>query len=213
MLRMPRYARVERNALADTLLTAGPDAPTLCAGWTARDLAAHVVTRDRRPDAAPGVILKPLSGWTERVRRGYRDGHSYPELVALVRQAPAWNPINLGPLDEAANTVEFFIHTEDVRRGGPGWAPRTLDAGLTGALWKRVPSLARLNLRRIRGTVRVDAPGHGGFTVGHGEPAVTVSGDPGELLLFFFGRQRAARVEITGDERLVDKLQRARFGL
>ncbi|MGC9667385.1 TIGR03085 family metal-binding protein [Planosporangium sp. 12N6] len=209
---MTRYARAERAALADALLAAGPDAPTLCAGWTARDLAAHVVIRDRRPDAVPGVLLKPLSGWTARVQRGYRDGHDFPDLVDLVRHPPAWSPLTLPALDEAANTVEFFIHTEDVRRAGPDWQPRPLDAGLAAALWRRASTLARLGLRRVGATVRVEAPGHGAVTAGEGQPAATVSGDPGELLLFFFGRQRAARVTVNGPDDLADRLREARFG-
>ncbi|GII22118.1 TIGR03085 family metal-binding protein [Planosporangium mesophilum] len=210
---MPRYALMERQALADALLDAGPDAPTLCTGWTARDLAAHVVLRDRRPDAIPGVLIRALRGWTERVQRGYRDGRDYPDLVGLVRHPPRWSPLSLAPLDEAANTLEFFIHTEDVRRGGPDRQPRPLDPGLAALLWRRVPTLARLNLRRVEETVRVEAPGHGAVTIGNGEPTVTITGDPGELVLFFYGRQSAARVDLTGPEELVDRLRRARFGL
>jgi uncharacterized protein (TIGR03085 family) len=212
MTTMPRYARIERQSLANALLDAGPDAPTLCEGWTARDLAAHVVLRDRRPDATVGIVVKPLAGWTERVQRGYRDGHPYPELVDLVRNAPRWSPLSLTALDEAANTVEFFIHTEDVRRARPGWEPRPLDPGLTARLWQRVPGAARFPLRRIDATVRVEAPSHGGFTVGDGAPAATLSGDPGELVLFFSGRQRAARVDLSGSDELISKLRRARFG-
>jgi uncharacterized protein (TIGR03085 family) len=204
---------MERHALADALLDAGPDAPTLCQGWTARDLAAHVVLRDRRPDTIPGMLVKSLRGWTERVQRDCRDGHDYPELVDLVRHAPRWSPLSLAPLDEAANTLEFFIHTEDVRRGGVGRPPRPLEPGLPAVLWRRVPTLARLNLRRIDATVRVEAPGHGAVTIGDGEPGVTVSGDPGELVLFFYGRQSAARVDITGSPDLAGKLRTARFGL
>jgi uncharacterized protein (TIGR03085 family) len=211
MVAMPRNARLERDALADALLAAGPDAPTLCEGWTARDLAAHVVLRERRPDAAVGIVVKQLAGWTERLRRGYRDGHPYPDLVDLVRHPPRLSPLSLPALDEAANTGEFFVHTEDVRRGRPGWEPRSLDPGLTAYLWRRLPGLARLNLRRIHATVRVEAPGHGAFTVGDGEPAATLSGDPGELVLFLFGRQRAARVDVRGSDDLADTLRGARF--
>ena len=46
---MSTHAKRERLLLADLLETAGPDAPTLCEGWTTRDLAAHVVVRERRP--------------------------------------------------------------------------------------------------------------------------------------------------------------------
>ncbi|GAA1792059.1 TIGR03085 family metal-binding protein [Planosporangium flavigriseum] len=204
---------MERDALADALLEVGPDAPTLCDGWTARDLAAHVALRDRRPDAVVGILARPLAGWTERVQRGYRDGHDYTELVDLVRHPPRWSPMSLAPLDEAANTVEFFVHTEDVRRGEPGWQPRPLDPGLAARLWRRAATLARLNLRRFDATVRVEAPGHGAFTVGDGTPAVTLRGDPGELILFFYGRQRATLVDTSGPDDLVDEVRRARFGL
>ena len=44
----------ERAALVTTMRAVGPDAPTLCGDWTTRDLAAHLVLRERRPDAAPG---------------------------------------------------------------------------------------------------------------------------------------------------------------
>jgi uncharacterized protein (TIGR03085 family) len=210
---MPRYARIERHALADALLAAGPDAPTLCDGWTARDLAAHVVVRDRRPDAAPGIMFKPLAGWTERVRDRVRDAHPYPDLVAMVRNGPRLSPMNLPVLDEMTNTVEFFVHAEDARRGRPGWEPRSLDAGLAEGLWRRLPPLARLNLRRIPDTVRIEAPGRGAFTVGDGEPSVTATGDPGELLLFFMGRQSASRVDISGDTAAVTRLAGATFGI
>jgi len=210
---MSRYARIERDALADALLAAGPDAPTLCEGWTASDLAAHVVVRDRRPDAAPGIMIRAFADWTDRVRVGYRDGNPYPELVAMVRSGPRWSPMNLPVLDEMTNTIEFFVHTEDVRRGRPGWQPRPIDPGLAARLWQRVPALARLSLRRFKPTVRIECPGHGTYTIGAGEPAVTLTGEPGELLLFFFGRQRAARVEAKGAEEPVAKLSSARFGL
>jgi uncharacterized protein (TIGR03083 family) len=47
----PTLARAERAALCDLFDEVGPDAPTLCAGWTTRDLAAHLVIRERRADA------------------------------------------------------------------------------------------------------------------------------------------------------------------
>ena len=211
---MPRYARIERERLADALLAAGPDAPTLCEGWTTADLAAHIVIRDRRPDASAGIVVKPMAGWGEHVRRQYRDGHPYPELVAMARDVPWWSPLQVVPgLDEATNLIEFFVHHEDVRRGRPGWQPRELEPELAELLWRRVRGMARLGLMRFRATVAVEAPGYGRFVVGTGEPALTVRGDPGELVLFFIGRQRAARVEIEGPEDLAGKLRRVRSGV
>ncbi len=60
----------DRAALAAELEAAGPDAPTLCEGWTTRHLAAHVVLRESRPDATPGMTspdLPLLSAHTDRL--------------------------------------------------------------------------------------------------------------------------------------------------
>ena len=50
-------ARAERHALCDLLIEVGPDAPTLCEGWSTFDLAAHLVVRERRPDRGPGLVI------------------------------------------------------------------------------------------------------------------------------------------------------------
>ena len=42
--------------------------------------------------------------------------------------------MHLEPIDELVNTVEFFVHHEDVRRAAPGWTPRSLDRQLEDAL-------------------------------------------------------------------------------
>jgi uncharacterized protein (TIGR03085 family) len=208
---MDRYARLERQGLADDLISVDPQAPTLCEGWTARDLAAHVVTRDRRGDAAPGIMIKALAGWTEHVRRRYRDGHTYPELVRMVRHEPWWSPMRIPVLDELTNLVELFVHREDVRRAQPGWQPRSLDRGLERALWQRVPILAKLRLRRVPARVTVSAPGFGSVRTGAGGPAAEIRGAPGELTLYFFGRLDAAQIAITGPEDLVTELRRHRY--
>src|SRR4029453_11831870 len=70
--RVTDYARRERRELADLLLAVGPDAPPLCAGWTARDLAAHLVIRERRPDATVAGLIPPLAGRVAHVRPGTR---------------------------------------------------------------------------------------------------------------------------------------------
>jgi len=205
-------ARRERAALCDLFLALGPDQPTLCGGWTTRDLAAHLVTRDRRPDAAIGIVVKPLSGHTERVRSATAR-LPFEDLVAAVRRPPFWTWAAIGPLDRATNTVEFFIHHEDVRRAQPDWKPRQLDAATTRALWHTVSGLARLNLRRFKTPVELVAPGQGQARVGAGDQVVRVTGDPGELMIFLSGRQAAARVELTGPEELTERLRSAKLGL
>jgi len=208
---MPHYAQQERRALADLLLRVGPDAPTLCAGWQARDLAAHLVLRERRPDAAPGVLLKPLAGYTDRVQRSIRDGRPWPALVGAVRTGPPL-PLRLGFIDEPLNTTEFFVHHEDVSRAQPGVEPRSLDSGLERALWSRVRLMARTARRRSPVGLVLEAPGYGQVTARPGTPQVTAVGDPGELTLLLFGRQQAARLDWRGDPAAVDRVRQASFG-
>jgi uncharacterized protein (TIGR03085 family) len=208
---MPRYALAERRALADLLLVLGPDEPTLCAGWTTRDLAAHLVLRDRRPDAAAGIVFGPLRGWNERVRARLAR-RPYPELVAGLRRAPWWSPVSNRLVEPAINTVEYFVHHEDVRRAQPGWRVRELNRDHQEALWRQVSRVARHALRRLRATVVVQGPGYGEIHVGAGGPEVRLVGTPGELLMFLTGRQRAARVQVDGPAKLVDRLRSARLG-
>jgi uncharacterized protein (TIGR03085 family) len=209
---MPRYADSERQSLADLLLAVGPDAPTINEGWLTRDLAAHLILRERRPDAAAGVLLKPLRGYADRVQSALA-ARPFPELVAQVRNPPWWSPVSNRLVDELANTMEFFVHHEDVRRAQPGWQPRELPHGLQAALWKRVPGLARLSLRRFPGRLLIQAPGHGEARAGAGGEDLRLVAPPGELTLFLFGRQRVARVQLDGPAELTGRLRNARLGV
>ncbi|MFY1577734.1 TIGR03085 family metal-binding protein [Verrucosispora sp. WMMD703] len=208
---MPRYARSEREALTELMSTLGPDAPTLNEGWTTRDLAAHLVVRERRPDAAAGIVLPPLSGHAERVRRQVA-ALDWTELLAQVRRPPLWSPVSNPLTDELTNTLEFFIHHEDVRRARAGWQPRELPVGLERGLWRRVSTLGRMALRRFPAQVLVQAPGHGEVATGRGGEPLRLVGTPGELALFLSGRQRAARVQLDGAPALADRLRTASLG-
>jgi uncharacterized protein (TIGR03085 family) len=170
------YSLDERLALAALLDRAGPDAPTLCAGWQTRDLAAHLVLRERRPDAGAGVMGGPFAGYTARVQRHYLDRYSYPELIELFRAGPPrLSPFAIGGFDAMVNTVEYFVHHEDVRRAAEGWTERELPAGLSDALWKRLRG-SRLFLRSApTGIVfaRADATGSANASFAGTEPADT----------------------------------------
>ena len=203
------YAQEERAALAALLEETGPDGPTLCEGWRTRDLAAHLVLRERRPDAAAGVMGGPLAGYTARVQRQYLGRYSYPELVGLFRSGPP--PLSLFAIpgaDEAANAVEYFVHHEDVRRAGEEWTERPLDDGLSEMLWKRLKS-ARLLLRSAPTGVVLAREGNGKLDLivaKNAVPSVTVTGSPAELTLWAMGRARAAHVTLDGPEDAVAKL-------
>jgi uncharacterized protein (TIGR03085 family) len=200
-------AQQERQTLCDLLVERGPDAPTLCAGWLARDLAAHLVVRERRPDSGPGLVWPPLAGYTERVRRAVRDHTPWEELVETVRRGPPWL---LRPFDGPMNTVEFFIHVEDVRRAQDGWQPRTISPALADALWARVGPGGMA--KRVPATVVITSPGRTDKRSGTG-PSLTLMGDPGELTMFGAGRQAAANVEISGDATLAAQLRAASLGV
>jgi len=204
------YAQEERAALADLLAETGPEGPTLCEGWQTRDLAAHLVLRERRPDAAAGVMGGPLAGYTARVQRQYLDKYSYPELIALFKSGPpALSAFAIPGADEAANTVEYFVHHEDVRRAAEGWTERPLDAGLTEALWKRLKG-ARLFLRSAPTGVVLAREDDGKLDLivaKAAAPSVTVTGSPAELTLWSMGRVSAAHVTLDGPDEAVAKLK------
>jgi uncharacterized protein (TIGR03085 family) len=201
------FAPIERDALAELMAELGPDAPTLCEGWTTRDLAAHLVVRGTRLDAAAGIFIPRLASHTKRVQDRVA-AQDWPALLDKVRRAPWW-----GLADEAANRVEYFIHHEDVRRAQPGWQPRALEPAQVAGLWSRVRVQARLVLRRTPASVTVTAPGHGSVTAGKGGPAVDLVGPPPELLMFLTGRQRHARVELAGPEAITDRMRGSRYGI
>lgn len=211
---MSTHAKRERLLLADLLETAGPDAPTLCEGWKTRDLASHVVVRERRMDAAGGILLGALKDRLERVQAEFAS-KPYEELIQLIRTGPPrMSPYGIKQLDEAANTVEFYVHAEDVRRAEPDWTPRELDRVFEDALWSRLEKAARL-LGRKAPVGLVLRRTNGQTAVAHrGTPVVTVTGEPGELTMFAFGRQDVARVELEGDKEAIARLREAEaFGM
>ncbi|OMC43635.1 TIGR03085 family protein [Mycolicibacterium fortuitum] len=204
-------ARRERAALVESMRAAGPDAPTLCEGWTARDLAAHLVVRERRLDAAPGILVPQLAGYTERVQQKVTESTEWGDLVDQIEAGPPlYSPFKL--LDPLVNVAEMFIHNEDVRRAQPNWEPRDLDDATVAALSRGIGAMARMSMGKSPARVALTTPaGKTLTTVGSG-PEVTVTGEPGELLLFAAGRE-PARVTFSGDDAAVAALRAAHRGL
>lgn len=195
-------ARDERRLLCDLFEDLGPDQPTLCAGWTTRDLAAHLVLRERRLDAAPGILLRALAGRTERVQAELA-ARPWPELVGLVRGGPpALSPSAISAVDEAVNTAEFFVHHEDVRRAQPDWEPRSPDPVRDDAVWRALGRAARLTYRRSPVGVVLRRPDGREITARRGPDQVVITGRPGELLLHAFGREQC-RIDLDGEQRSI----------
>lgn len=204
-------AQRERAALVESMRAAGPDAPTLCEGWTARDLAAHLVVRERRLDAAPGILVPQLAGYTERVQLKVTEKTEWDALIDQIAGGPPlYSPFKL--LDPLVNVAEMFIHNEDVRRAQPGWEPRDLNDATVAALSRGIGAMARMSMGKSPARVALTTPqGKTLATVGSG-PEVTVTGEPGELLMFAAGREQA-RVTFSGDDDAVAALRAARRGL
>jgi uncharacterized protein (TIGR03085 family) len=165
------------------------------------------VVRERRPDSGPGIVWPPLAGYTDKVRRSVKDRTPWDKLVETVRRGP---PLLLRPFDGAMNTIEYFIHAEDVRRAQPDWTPRPLSPELSNALWARVGpgGLAK----KVAATIVISSPGREDKVAGSG-PRLVLTGDPGELTLFGAGRQAASKVELSGDDALVAQLRSATLGV
>lgn len=204
-------ARTERAALVSTMRAAGPDAPTLCEGWSTRDLAAHLVVRERRLDAAPGILVPRLAGYTARVQEQVTASTDWAELLAQVAAGPPlYSPFKL--LDPFVNVTEMFIHHEDVRRSGNSWEPRALDEKTVAALARQVSTFARMTLANSPARVTLTTPqGKALATAGRGAP-VTITGDPGELLMFAAGRE-PARLEFNGDDDAIAAVRAGHRGL
>lgn len=199
------------------MVEVGPDAPTLCGGWDVGDLAAHLVVRDTRPDAALGLLIKALHGYTAGVETAKRKTTPFPELVEAVRNGPpAWSPIGLPVVKDKANLTEYFIHHEDVRRAQPGWKPRELSPELSAALWNFVRQMAPLMVRGVKDTrITFATPDGGERSVGRADAknAVTVTGDPGEIVLYLSGRRPVAQVRLTGSQAGQARLAAASLGM
>jgi uncharacterized protein (TIGR03085 family) len=112
------------------------------------------------------------------------------------------------------NLNEFFVHHEDVRRAN-GLGPRTHEAGMDEALWRNVVRGCRFLTRRLHGTgleLHWTGTSHS-VRARRGEPATRIAGPPGELLLYLFGRQNAAQVEVSGTDAATTAVRHARFGM
>ena len=206
------WAQSERHALCDLMDEVGPDAPTLCEGWTVAHMAAHLVVRERRLDTGPGLVMSGAPArHTARVTNRLAERGDFTSMVDRVRRGP---PLFLRFVDGAMNLVEFVVHHEDVRRAGEAWVPRTGLGDLDDLLWERMGKGAKM---MCRGLVDIDLtlarPGGDTIHVGKAGRPATLTGEPVELVNFLFGRRDRVEVEVTGDEGAVHEVRTGRLGI
>jgi uncharacterized protein (TIGR03085 family) len=194
--------RRERAALCDTLDEAGPDAPTLCEGWRAIDLASHIVVRERDPWTAPVILCGRFSGLVARLTAHERST-GFAKVVGRLRGGPPW----LFRSTTQVVRLEDWIHHEDVRRAN-GQGPRPRQGDLDEVLWKGIGAAGKVASLRLD-DVGVEAVTHDGWrrTVKSGRQRVEIVGDPGEVLLYLTGRSAAAQVELRGPDDAVARVR------
>lgn len=198
---MTSTAVQQRQALATALRSVSAHAPTLCKGWTAEDLALHIVIRDSRPDLMVGPSL-PLVG--DRAKQGLQNLRD-TGYTALVNRAeagpPVYFPQSFPPLNDLMNTAEFYIHTEDVLRAQPDFDPahpRAIAEKLRRRLWRQGAMMFPMAARSAKQRITFESPGYGSTTSGPSSaPKRRIKGAPEELLLWAFGREEKAQVSIS----------------
>ncbi len=204
--------RLELCVLFDEL---GPSAPTLLEGWTAHDVAAHIVLRERDLMAGPCLVLPgPFQRFAEGRQVRLANRHDFAWLVARIRSGPPPGFFRIGWVRSFPSLNEFFVHHEDVRRANR-LGPRTLTHDLEAALWRNVRRASRYLSRRLSETgLEIEWAGTGEpCAVRQGKRTARLSGTPGELLLYVFGRQAAAQVEVSGPAEAVAAIHRTHFGM
>jgi uncharacterized protein (TIGR03085 family) len=213
MTRTSRLAQTERADLCDLALQVGEDQPTLSGDWTVKDLVVHLLVREGSP-AAAGIVVSPLAKLTELESRriGKRD---FAVLVEKLRKGPPrLSPYAVPRLDALFNTLEFFVHHEDIRRAQRNWSPRELGDEVEKTLWAMIRTAGKGLTRGAAVGVTIENSVTGSTAVlKGGQPSVTVHGLPSEVALFVFGRQEQARVDLRGEESAVARLSGASLGI
>lgn len=208
------FDAAERAQLCDLLGELGPGAPTLLEPWTARDLAAHLVLRERDPLAGPGLVLPGAWRRLAEQRQSALADRDFRWLIATLRSGPPPGFFRLAWVHRLPSLNEFFVHHEDLRRAN-GRGPRELGQAMDEALWRNVSRAPWLLARRLRGAgLELQWAGTAKtIRARRGKPAARLTGSPGELLLYLFGRTGAAQVEISGPAAAADAVRRTRFGM
>lgn len=195
------FSQKERERLGALLLEIGPDAPTLNDGWLTRDLAAHLLIRERKTWKAGGMFVSALEGILDAEMEKQK-ARPYDEVV---REWAGGPPVWVKPFDSKINTAEHFIHHEDVRRGGGEIVPREFSKRVNEELLRWAERFGKLALKGSPVPVILTPPNLPPVTVGdsagvaeRGDDVVRVTGEPGELLLWVSGRTDAAKADLSG---------------
>ena len=184
-----RYVDAERAALADLLsgLTEAEwSTPSLCPGWTVRDVAAHVISspQARVLPVVTGMIRTRGDFNRFLLEEGQRAGAQYSgeEIVAQYRRfaGSRRHPIGTTPADPL---LDVLVHTQDivVPLGRSHEMPPEAAAAAADRIWsKSFPFKAQKRLAGLR-LVATDID----WSAGQG---TEIRGPIADLLLLLTGR-------------------------
>ncbi len=204
----------ERAEMCDLYAEVGPDAPTLCEGWNTRDLLAHQLVRERRPDAAAGIVLPFLREHADDVTKSVK-AQPWEEMIKTFREGPPiWSPWAIPVLGDKGNLAEFFVHHEDIRRAQPEWAPREDNPALDDALWNPLKLMGRFFFRKSPVGVTLRSAGREDIVARKGARGVILVGLPGEIILHAFGRPLdKCRVVVQGEPADIEAFEASPRGM
>lgn len=209
---MTTFAKRERSAICQTLRQLGPDQPTLCQGWSTKDLLVHLIVRENRPDAAVGLFIPFLSSYTDSISKKYTE-KSFEDLISIFENGPkSPSPFALPKVDELANTFEFLVHHEDILRAQNEYQPRKFTEEDAKFIWSRFTKSAVFFMRKVKVGV-VAKTDQGTYTLKRGNDVVTISGNIIDLVMFTFGRQNRTEIVFEGNPLAVEKLKNSDLSL
>ncbi|MCD1144718.1 maleylpyruvate isomerase family mycothiol-dependent enzyme [Kocuria sp. LUK] len=172
--------------------------PSLCAGWTVRDVAAHLTLQQMGPAQALRSALRHPGGVNRMIRESARERAALPprELVDRLRASVGSRRHNVG-LTAQETLIDVLVHGQDIALplGLDLTVPVEAAAVAAQRVWRSLGGLrskvfADLPLEGLR-LAATDAP----WAVGEGPE---VRGPVAALLLLLTGRT-ARLAELTGD--------------
>ncbi len=191
-----QFVKYERQFTYDLLKKLNLEqwnAKTLCAGWTVEDLAAHLVTRERSLIGGIGLVVASLQKLHDkRIERVKLHGHDY--ILRKLNKYPWYMPASV-------NTAEFWVHNEDFLRGELRMSRPKPSNQDNSILWKSLKSMSKIRKNLLSDIGNVDFVNSQTKEViklrfNKRNKVVTITGTAGELLLYFYGRRKVAKVNM-----------------
>ncbi|WP_316670941.1 TIGR03085 family metal-binding protein [uncultured Propionibacterium sp.] len=195
-----------RSTICDLFEQVGPGAPTLCEGWTAQDLAAHLFLRENDPLSTPGMFSEIFAPITAARMRTLLARQGFDQIVSTLRGGPiGLSVMRLRAVDKRVNGIEYLIHYEDLLRAQPAGSferPALSAEGrfaLSDQTWGAIVGIGKMIGRRSEVGLKL-ARDDGAAEIrmlAKGSPEVVVRGTPAELAMWLYGRD--ADVELIGE--------------